>query len=79
MLLRYIHVSRLGGCILVSTLTGFEIRWEAGDSEVELVGPGVKSMRFPTIREAYEHWKRCFAPLSSAPLTVRAALPFEIK
>ena len=63
----------------MNTPTGFEIRWEAGDGDVELVGPGVKSMRFPTIRAAYEHYKRCFAPLSSVPLTVRAALPFEVK
>ena len=76
---RCIHARRAGGCLSVNTLTGFEIRWEAGDGDVELVGPGVEPMRFHTIREAYEHFRRCFAPLAKGSLTIRAALPFEVK
>ena len=50
----------------------FEIRWENGDGDVELVGPRIRPLRFDTVGAAYHHWKRCFAPLSDAPLVVHA-------
>ena len=50
----------------------FEIRWENGDGDVELVGPKIQPLRFDTVGAAYRHWKRCFAPVSDAPLVVHA-------
>lgn len=67
-----IHHPLLGGCLHVHAQVPFEIRWEAGDGDVELVGPRIKPMRFDSVGAAYQHWKRCFAPLSDAPLVVHA-------
>ena len=69
---RCIHARCSGGCLRMDKLTAFEIHWETGDGDVELVGPAVRPMRFDTVGEAYRHWKRCFAPLSDAPLVVHA-------
>ena len=50
----------------------FEITWDNGDGEVELVGPLIQPRRFETVREAYQYWKRRHAHRSDAPLVVHA-------
>ena len=52
--------------------THFEITWESTEGDVELVGPQVRPLHFETVGQAYQHWKRCFAHLSDAPLVVHA-------
>lgn len=67
-----IYRHRAGGYLPMREPSAFEITWDDSDGDVELTGPLIKPMRFSTVREAYLHWKQCFAPLSDAPLVVHA-------
>ena len=50
-----IQHSLLGGYLAVHDQVPFEIRWEDGDGDVELVGPNIRPMHFETVGAAYQH------------------------